>query len=252
MVTGDAAGSSGSDAEQAPGRLRESELSHILSAISHEIKNPLASLKLNAQMLTRAIERGRQPRIESAHLLSQAVDQLDHIASELSDAVRAESGRFELTLKPVDVAALARRVAADAEAAYQRTIALEVPATPLVVQADEARLRLAMAYLLANAAKYTPNDRGITLTARLVGPRVRVEARDQGVGIGEHDLPYIFDAFYQGAATPQPEAPEGAGLGLGLYIARCIIRRHGGEVGAESAPGQGATVWIALPLAKRN
>lgn len=252
MMTGDTAGSSGADAEQTPAHLRDSELSHILSAISHEIKNPLASLKLNAQMLTRAIERGKQPRIESARLLTQAVDQLDHIASELSDAVRAESGRFELTLKPVDLVALARRAATDAEVTCQRPITLATPETPLVAQADEARIQLVMAYLLANAAKYTPKGRSITLAVRLAGSRVRVEVRDQGAGIAEHDLPYIFDAFYQGAAAPQPGAPEGAGLGLGLYIARCIIRRHGGEMGAESAPGQGATIWFSLPQVTCN
>ncbi len=246
MMTGDTAGSSGADAEQTPAHQREGELSQILSAISHEIKNPLASLKLNAQMLTRAIERGKPPRIESARLLTQAVDQLDHIASELSDAVRAESDRFELALNPVDLAALARRAGADAEATYQRPIALTAPVTPLLAQADEARVRLVMAYLLANAVKYTPKDRAIALAVRQVGARVRVEARDQGAGIAEHDLPYIFDAFYQGAAAPQPEAPESASLGLGLYIARCIIRRHGGEMGAESAPGRGATIWFSL------
>lgn len=252
MMTGDTSGASAGNVEQTPAHLRDSELSHILSAISHEIKNPLASLKLNAQMLTRAIERGRQPRIESAHLLTQAVDQLDHIASELSDAVRAESDRFALALRPVDLVAFACRAVAEAEATYQRPITLAAPATPLVAQADEARIRLAMRYLLANAAKYTPKDRDITLAVRVVGSRARVEARDQGPGIAESDLPYIFDAFYQGAATPQPEAPEGTGLGLGLYIARCIVRRHGGEVGAESAPGQGATIWFALPLVKHS
>jgi len=252
MMTGDTTGASGGETTQAPHTPRECELSHILSTISHELRNPLASLKLNAQMIARAIEQGKPPRSESMRLLTQAVDELDDIAGELSDAVRAESERFALSLKPVDLVALVRRSAATAEAAYHRPITLELPATPLLAQADEPRVSAALAHLLANAAAYTPADRAITLAVRRAGARVRVETRDEGPGIAQQDLPYIFAPFYRGGSVAQPDAPEGAGLGLGLYIARCIIRRHGGEIGVESAPGKGATIWFTLPYVARN
>lgn len=252
MTMGDTTGASGGEAERTSAPQQTCELSHILSTISHEIKNPLASLKLNAQLISRAIEQGKLPRSESARLLMQAVDQLNAIASELSDAARADSDRVALALKPVDIVALARRCATDAEATYRRPIRLEAPSIPLLAQADEARIRATIDALLANAVAYTPADRAITLAVRQAGARVRVEARDEGPGIAQQDLPYIFHAFYRGASVPQPGAPEGIGLGLGLYIVRGIIRRHGGEVGAESAPGQGATVWFTLPQVVRN
>ncbi len=255
MMTGDTADTSGSHMAPTPPHQHAgdaSQMSQMLSAISHEIKNPLASLKLNAQMVARAIERGKAPRSESAELLTRAVDQLDHIATELSDAVRAESEYPALALKVVDLTALVRRAAAEAAATLQRPIDAELAETPLLAWADESRIHQVITSLLSNAAKYTPASRAITLAAWQTGATIRVEARDQGPGIAAHDLPYIFDAFYRGATTPQPLYTGGAGLGLGLYIARRVIQRHGGAIDAESAPSQGATIWFTLPQAARN
>ena len=261
MMTGDTAESGSAHEAQRPLRLPDGEVGHVgqsgelsqmgamLSTISHEIKNPLASLKLNAQMVARAIERGRAPRPESAALLTQAVDQLDQIASELSDAVRVDSGRLGLTLTCVDLAPLIQRAAREAGAAAQRAITTEVAGGPLLAQADESRIQQVIAYLLTNAVKYTPAQGSITLAARRAGKRIRVEVRDQGPGVAAHDLPYLFEAFYRGASVPQPHAAEGAGLGLGLYIARRIVELHGGAMGADSTPGVGATIWFTLPQA---
>jgi len=261
MMTGDSAESRSAHEAQTPPGLPDgearragqtddlSQMGYMLSTISHEIKNPLASLKLNAQMVARAIERGRAPRPESAALLTQAVDQLDQIASELSDAVRVDSGRLGLTLTCVDLAPLIQRAAREAGAAAQRVIATEITGAPLLAQADESRIRQVIAYLLTNAVKYTPAQGAITLTARRAGRRIRVEARDQGPGFAAHDLPYLFEAFYRGASAPQPHVTEGAGLGLGLYIARRIVELHRGAMGALSTPGDGATIWFTLPQA---
>ena len=228
---------------------QQTDLNRILSAISHEIKNPLASLKLNAQMVARAIERDRMPRAESAALLTQAVNQLDHIASELSDAVRADSGSLTLTLKPVNMVALIQRIAAESTARYGRPIMTDLPTGQLLAQADESRISQALGYVLANAVTYTPAQNAITLTARREKGRIRVEARDQGPGIDARDLPYLFEPFYRGQTPPQPHMDDGPGLGLGLYIAQRIVERHGGAMGAKPAPDQGAIIWLTLPQA---
>lgn len=234
------------------------QMSHALSTIAHEIKNPLASLKLNAQMVARAIERGRAPRLESAALLSQAVDELDQIASALSEAARADSGRLTLSFTCVDIGALLRRIASEGAEAHGRPIVVELPQRqgPLLALADPARIQQVMDYLLANALAYSSAQTPITLAARRVGKRLRVETRDQGPGIAGRDRAYIFEPFYRGAPPPQPSgASGGAGLGLSLYIARRIIELHGGEIGADAATGQpdhGASVWFTLPSATRS
>lgn len=231
------------------------QMSHALSTIAHEIKNPLASLKLNAQMVARAIERGRAPRLESAALLSRAVDELDQIASALSEAARADSGRLALALKCVDMGALVQRAATEATTTYGRPVIADLPQRqgPLLTQADPARIQQVLAYLLANALAYSPAQAPITLAVRRVGKRLlRMEMRDQGPGIAAHDRAYIFEPFYRGAPAPQPSGGASAGLGLSLYIARRIIEQHGGEIGADTATdqaGPGASVWFTLPSA---
>ncbi|MFI5278124.1 MAG: sensor histidine kinase [Ktedonobacterales bacterium] len=236
----------------AAGTPQPDPLNQALSAISHEIKNPLASLKLNAQMISRAIERGQPPRAASAALLSQAVDQLDQIASALSEMARAESGRLTLALRCVDVGALLQRVTSEAAEAHHQRIVVELPQqrqAPLLTQADPGRIEQALVYLLANALNYSPDQAPITLAARRVGHHLRVEARDQGPGIEPQDRARIFEPFYRGATLPQRHT--GAGLGLSLAIARRIIALHGGEIGAESPAdsrsGHGAVVWFTLP-----
>jgi len=251
MMTEHAAegGSPASEASQP----QMAQMSQALSAISHEIKNPLASLKLNAQMIARAIEHGRAPRAESAALLTQAVDQLNQIASALSDMARAESGRMTLTMRCVDVGALLQRVVAESvDEAHDQRISAELPpqrSAPLLAQADPARLQQVIAALLSNALKYSPAQATITLAARRVGHRLRVEARDQGPGIEPQDRSHIFEPFYRGATLPQ--RPGGSELGLGLAIARRIVELHGGQMGVDAPTSQagdhGAIVWFTLP-----
>ncbi|MGH2504936.1 MAG: sensor histidine kinase [Ktedonobacterales bacterium] len=236
----------------AAGTPQPDPMNQALSAISHEIKNPLASLKLNAQMISRAIERGQPPRAASAALLTQAVDQLDQIASALSEMARAESGRLTLAPQCVDVGALLQRVASEAAEAYHQRIVVELPNqrnAPLLTQADPDRIEQVLAYLLSNALNYSPDEAPVTLAAWRVGHHLRVEARDQGPGIAPQERARIFEPFYHGAALPLRQS--GARLGLSLAIARRIIALHGGEIGAESPAesrsGHGAVVWFTLP-----
>jgi signal transduction histidine kinase len=253
-MTGDTTGANGDEETRAPLGRSEFELGAALSTISHEIRNPLASLKLNAQLIARAIERGKAPRDEAGRLLIQAVDQLDSIAGLLSDAASISSGRLTFSIAPMDMVALARASAAEAEAVWKRAITLDVPDKPVLVLGDAARVRQVIARLLANAVAFTPAGRSITLAVRQRGDRARVETRDAGPGIAPRDLPLIFEPFYRGTDAPQPgvSGRAGQGLGLGLYIARGLIQGQGGEIGAESAPGQGASFWFTLPIAPRN
>ena len=230
------------------------DLSQILSVISHEIKNPLASLTLNGQMIARAIERGQAPRGESARLLRGALEQLNQLASELSDVGRFDGAQPALTLQPTDLVALAREAAAEAETTYQRPIGADLPDEPLLAQADVGAIWQVMRYLLDNAARFTPAGGAITLAVSRSGEQARIEARDEGPGVAPADRARVFDAFYRGATPAQPHTRLGAGLGLGLYIARRIVQWHGGEIGADAAPesetGTGSVIWFTLPLAE--
>lgn len=235
---------------------------HALSVITHDIKNPLASLKLNAQMLARFIERGKMPSETSAQLLAQAVDRLDDIMSEIGALVRAEAVRPAPKLERVDLAPLLSALAAEARERFQRPVTVRAQATPPAM-ADVEGLRDALWRALTNAATYTPVEASITLTLRQVGARARIETRDAGPGFAEVDLERLFVPFYHGASRAYTGQP--VGLGLGLAVARALIRRQGGEMGVDAPPTpdmvdaadtspeespRGAVVWITLPLAE--
>lgn len=251
MMPGEAA-ANGGDEERTPPGQDGCDLGLVLSSISHEIRNPLASLKLNAQMMARATAQGRAPREELGRLLLRAVEQLDQIAATLSETAYIASDRLTLTVRPLDVVALARASATEAEATWSRPIALEAPGKPITALGDATRVSEIIARLLANAIAHTPAGRAITLAVRQTRGRAHIEARDEGAGIAPGDLPHIFEPFYRGASASIHGAPAPVGLGLGLTIARGLVWRQGGEIGVDSQPGQGATVWFTLPLAPRN
>jgi len=121
-------------------------------------------------------------------------------------------------------------------------VALELPDGPLAAPVDPGRLVQVLINLLENAARYSPPGLPIVVAAARAGAAARIEVRDQGPGLHAADRERIFGRFVRGAAA------EGtSGLGIGLYLCRAIVERHGGTIGVESLPGAGATFWIELP-----
>jgi signal transduction histidine kinase len=150
--------------------------------------------------------------------------------------------------------------------ATEHTVQVALPAESVMVEADQDRIGQVLANLLTNADKYSPLERPITLTLRVEslkpaeagepskrirresGARqVRVLVQDEGPGIPLVEQPHLWEHFHR---VPGVQARPGTGesLGLGLYINREIVERHGGTVGVESAPGKGSTFWFILPL----
>jgi signal transduction histidine kinase len=135
----------------------------------------------------------------------------------------------------------------------KRTILLADPREPVLVEGDEDRLRQVITNFLGNALKYSAEDRPVEVSLSveghegLDGQLARVEVRDQGTGIPADELERVWGRF-QRATGAQHVSGSSVGLGLGLYISREIVKRHGGTVGAESTVGQGSTFWFTLPM----
>ena len=213
-----------------------------ISLVSHELRNPLASVKGYAQLMLR---RGffHEPSLRS---IVEQSDHLDRLISDLLDSSRVEAGRLELRLQRVDLAEL---LASCVERIQTRTeghtIRLTVPDERLVGQWDAQRLDQVITNVLTNAIKYAPDGGEIVVSAERRADDVEIAVRDQGVGIAPEQLPHVFDRFYRVTAT----APAVQGLGIGLYIARELVEAHGGRIWAESAgPGHGTTMRLTLPL----
>ena len=134
------------------------------------------------------------------------------------------------------------------QAARSRDIELVLPSVevvPVIVDAD--RIGQVLTNYLANAFKFAPTDQVIAVRLEMEVGSVRVVVRDQGPGLTLEQQQLVWEKFYQ-VAAPGHRRPD-RGLGLGLAIAKAIIEEHHGQVGVESAPGQGATFWFTLPLA---
>ncbi len=232
-------------------------MEEFLSIAGHELRTPLTSLLGNIQLATRWLEEvqpivPQAPRLARAATLLQRMEGqgrvLNRLVNDLLDTSRIEAGRLALRPAPADLAALVREAVQEArEHAPRRTIQLELPLVPQPITADAARIAQVLANYLANALKFSDAAQPVSVGLRVEGPMARVWVRDAGPGLSTIEHGRIWERFYRAAGTAHRDGAS-VGLGLGLYISRSIVERHGGQVGVESAPGAGATFWFTVPL----
>jgi len=178
--------------------------------------------------------------------IDQQCGRLVQLIERLLDVSRIQLGRLHLDPKPVGLMTLLRRVAEEHQAAIpDHPIVTLLPEGEVIGRWDEMRLQQVLSNLLSNAAKYGPEDSPIELSAHVDTEHTVISVRDQGVGIDPDKLPHVFDRFYR---TPKASQSQVEGLGLGLFVAREIVLAHGGAIWAESAPGQGSTFYVRLPI----
>jgi signal transduction histidine kinase len=179
------------------------------------------------------------------HAAREECERLQAMVDELLDLARIQNGRSELRRVPVAPASLidAAVNAHRAPAATQRVVLSceMLPGIPDVL-ADGERLQLVVSNLLSNALRHTPAGGRITLRARQQDRTVRFEVSDPGPGIPAEHQTAIFNRFVH-------MPPTAEGTGLGLSIAKEIVEAHGGRIGVESVPGEGATFWFTVPVA---
>ncbi len=221
--------------------------SEFVATASHELKTPLTSMGMSVGLLQeRAAAKLSARERELLDAAAEDVDRLKALVGDLLDLSKIEAGRIELDLAPVPVGALIGRAVEPMRLqADEAGVALssEVPTGLPPVLADPTRVTWVVTNLVSNALRYTDRGGHITVSASRAGDRVAVSVADDGEGIPYAMQGRIFDKFVQ---------VEGAravgGSGLGLAISKEIVRAHGGSIGVESAPGEGATFTFTLPV----
>lgn len=221
---------------------------HFISIASHELRAPLAPIRLQVQRLLRAFARNRgairpEDVIESLQIVDRQATRLSRLLENVLDTTRLKLGRLPLHPEDVDAAAVFDEVAATLREPLETagcTLTVEKRGTP-AGRWDRARLGQVLTNLLANAAKH--GGRG-PIEVSLDGDptRTTIVVRDHGPGIAPEERERIFGRF-EHAGTGASDA----GLGLGLYVAREIVEAHGGRLTVDSAPGGGAAFEIDLP-----
>jgi PAS domain S-box-containing protein len=214
----------------------------IVSAVSHELRSPLTSVRGYTSLL---LKRWDEIEDRERKIMLQQVDRdarrISRMISELLDIARIESGRLQLNRVSVDLSALLREVLTTVEVSYPDIeVSLDKFGEFESVWADPDKIQQVLTNLLENACKYA-SPKGIAVHFRNVDGVVEVSVTDKGHGIPEADLPVLFQQFFK-STEGRP-----SGTGLGLWISRGLIEAHGGTMVAESAEGVGSTFRFTLP-----
>ena len=217
-----------------------------LGIVSHDLRNLLGGIVVSAEQLSRSAsqgEEGKRTLVEMARIQRYCA-RMDRLIGALIDVASIDAGRLALTLARGEWAALiAEAVEAFRAAASSKGISLdtEIVEGPLESDFDHDRMLQVLANLVTNAIKFTPAGGQIRIRAERAGDEVRVSIRDTGVGIPATMLDAVFERFWQVGKNDQ------RGVGLGLYISRCLVEAHGGKIWAKSDPGEGSTFCFTIP-----
>ena len=218
-----------------------------VSNVSHELRNPLASIKAIAETLEVGGLQDQRVALDFVQRIHQEVDRMTRMVEDLLALSRLESERAEVHTDVVDLLGLISSVIesfllqAQAKAV---TIESTAPAETLRVRGEEEKLRQVLANLVSNALKFTPSGGAVNVVAKRSGADVQVSVIDTGTGIPEEHLPHVFERFYK-----VDRSRHGSGAGLGLAIVKHIVQAHGGEVSAASEEGKGSTFAFTVPSA---
>jgi signal transduction histidine kinase len=217
----------------------------VLAVVSHDLRNPLASILLNTSTLLELGGAGLDPWVaESLRQTITLVEQSNRLIEDLLDVSRVANGGITLMRAPHDLRDLAARAERMLRPlAEDRGVSLEfaVPDAPVPVHADGDRVLQVLSNLVGNALKFTPAGGSVSVTVEAANGVARVTVKDTGIGIAADELEHVFDPFRQVGDADR------RGVGLGLPIARGIVEAHGGRIGATSQPGAGSVFTFTLP-----
>jgi signal transduction histidine kinase/DNA-binding response OmpR family regulator len=218
-----------------------------LAMLAHELRNPLAPIR-NAVEILRQLNRGEGELGWASDVIGRQVEQMVRLVDDLLDISRITGGKIQLRKEPSLVAPVVSSAIETSRPLIEgrnQTLEVSLPAEPLWVEADRARLGQVLANLLNNAAKYTGDGGRIGIDVRREGPDAVFRVSDTGVGIPPEMISRVFDLFTQ--VDRSLDRSEG-GLGIGLTLVRRLIEMHGGSVQARSdGPGLGSEFILRLP-----
>lgn len=220
----------------------------LLSAVAHDLRNPLSAIIMDAEMLRNLLPAEAHPAEQRVlgHI-ERVGARMHHLIGDLLEVSRAERGAFSVEpdeVQPLELMDEARELLEPMAASRGVSLIFEGPATSPPLHADSARLLQVLSNLVGNALDFTPSPGPVQVRWSDTPGSWRVTVSDTGPGIAPEDLPHVFRPYWQGSGRPHGGR---RGLGLGLVIARAIVEGHGGRIWVESDAGAGTTVHLAIP-----
>jgi signal transduction histidine kinase len=220
--------------------------SNFISAVTHELKQPLALISGYAQTIHDYYDSLTfEEEMHCLRVILERTNFLTGLVEDLLDMSLLEMGRIRLQLEEVSLPALTAKVlAGHRDVAGGRKMVMDFPPDFPAVMADARRMEQVLSNLVSNAIKFSEADGEIRVSGKAIPRGVQVRVEDKGVGIEPSQLEKIFDRFYQADASARRPY---AGVGLGLFICRELVSAHGGRIWAENRPEKGAAFIFEIP-----
>lgn len=219
----------------------------LVAVVSHDLRNPMTVISMLCGMMQKAFSSDgphTSRRISTAiDTMQQAAGRMNTLLEDLLDTSKIDAGRYSITPQKLDVSQMFEEAQALlAPLALDKDISISFAAEPdLRIHADPERLFQVLSNLVGNAIKFTPRLGSVGVHAKSVGNEIVFIVRDSGEGIPKEHLPHVFDRYW----TVKEGNPTGTGLGL--YISQGIVEAHGGQIFADSEPGQGSEFRFTVP-----
>jgi signal transduction histidine kinase len=225
-------------------RAFERQRTEFFSMASHEIRTPVTAILLQLDLALRQIARGNSAHTEEMlRKAKQRTKALTALINDLLDVSRLDVGKFALELADLDLTSVVRRTVEEYPTDDAHPIRVASVGTSLPVRGDERRIVEVLENLINNSVKYSPEGGAVTVEVGRDGSDAVIRVRDEGLGVPETERGQIFERFFRTSVAK----PYG-GVGLGLYISKEIVERHGGDIVLESSGGKGSVFRVRLPL----
>ncbi|MEV5970232.1 sensor histidine kinase KdpD [Streptomyces sp. NPDC051921] len=214
----------------------------LLAAVSHDLRTPLAGIKASVSSLrSDDVEWSEEDRAMLLEGIEEGADRLDHLVGNLLDMSRLQTGTVTPLIRPTD---LDEVVPMALGGVPDGSVELDIRETLPMVAVDRGLLERAVANIVENAVKYSPEGVPVAVGASVLGERLELRVTDRGPGVPDEGKDGIFEPFQRFG-----DAPRGSGVGLGLAVARGFVEAMGGTVSAEDTPGGGLTMVLTLRTA---
>jgi signal transduction histidine kinase len=213
------------------------------------LRAPVSLIRTTAEVAVLKRDRPSAEYLEALDDILEETERTSQVVDSLMLLARTDSGKETLDCVPVDACTIVRGAAEQGERLARNQgvgFNLDLPTSPIRIQADSEALRRALLILMDNATKYTPRGGSVRVELSRSNGFAVASVSDTGIGIGPEDIPHVFDRFWR---ADKARSREQGGAGLGLSIAKWIVDMHGGSISVESELGKGSVFAIRMPLA---